>query len=122
LIAQLTPGASESQRFRALDRLRESRDYARSRSQGKRVTSRYFALEATPSLRSTRLGLVVSRRVGGAVTRNRVKRVVREWFRRGRAELPGALDLVIVARSAANGLTTREAWLDLSALAARISR
>ena len=50
---------------------------------------------------STRLGLTVSRRVGNAVVRNRVKRLVRETFRHARPELPPGFDLVIVARSPA---------------------
>jgi len=48
-----------------------------------------------------RLGVSVSRRVGGAVVRNRWKRVLREVFRRGRSDLPPGLDLVVIARRGA---------------------
>lgn len=65
---------------------------------GRRVAGRQFVLLATPSRGShPRLGLTVSRRVGNAVTRNRVKRQVREWFRSARSGL-GPLDLVVIAR------------------------
>jgi ribonuclease P protein component len=66
--------------------------------------------------------LVVSRRVGGAVVRNRLKRVIREWFRRSRETLSPNLDVVVVARPAAAALDTREAWRELSALVAKAPR
>jgi ribonuclease P protein component len=53
---------------------------------------------ATNDLGHPRLGLVVSRRIGGAIQRNRWKRLLREAFRHAQAELP-ALDLVCVARA-----------------------
>jgi ribonuclease P protein component len=58
-----------------------------------------------------RLGITVSRKVGGAVTRNRVKRRVREWFRARRGSLGGGLDWVVIARAPAAGLA-REATED----------
>lgn len=47
----------------------------------------------------TRLGLAVSRRVGGAVERNRIKRILREAFRKERGNLPPGYDLVVIPLS-----------------------
>ena len=68
-----------------------------------------------------RLGLTVSRRVGGAVVRNRVKRRLREWFRRHRDECPKGKDLVIIARPAAAAAHADELARELSASFARLS-
>jgi ribonuclease P protein component len=55
-----------------------------------------FALAGTG-----RMGVTVSRKVGGAVVRNRVKRWIRECYRRRRSEFPSQVDVVVVARPAA---------------------
>ena len=49
--------------------------------------------------RPARLGITVSRKVGKAHDRNRVKRLLREVFRRSRALMPVGVDIVAVARS-----------------------
>jgi len=54
-------------------------------------------------LEQCRLGFVVSKKVGNAVTRNRVKRRLREIFRKLLADNPLRCDIVVVARSTAPG-------------------
>lgn len=55
-----------------------------------------------------RLGLSVSRKVGGAVDRNLVKRLLREAFQSERNALPADLDVVVVARPDARELAERD--------------
>ena len=63
-----------------------------------------------------RLGLTVSRRVGGAVARNRIKRQVREWFRwEGRRTIVAA-DIVVIARRGAATLSARAVKEELRVL------
>lgn len=68
-----------------------------------------------------RLGITVTRRVGKAVTRNRIKRQVRECFRR-RRRLLDELDVVVIARGGAAGLLTPEVEIELGALFGGVAR
>jgi len=66
---------------------------------GQRVTSRSFLLFGLPNaVGHARLGITVTRKLGGAVRRNRTKRLLREVFRRNRHRLTPALDVVVNAR------------------------
>ncbi len=78
--------------------LRRSSDFSRNRRTGVRARTPHFVVCRSDGPEGgTRLGLVVGRRVGSAVERNRVKRRLREIFRLNRSLMPEASDLVIVA-------------------------
>jgi ribonuclease P protein component len=93
-------------------RLSRSAEFERVYRQGRSKANRYLVLYAFPreegSEEGPRLGLSVSRRVGGAVDRTRVKRVLREAFWQEAERLPGESDYVVVARPDARGLAERE--------------
>ena len=94
-------------------RLSRSAEFERVYRQGRSKANRYLVLYAFPRAEddpadSPRLGLSVSRRVGGTVERNRVKRVLREAFWAEALRLPEGSDYVIVARPEARGLCERE--------------
>ena len=98
-------------------RLSRSGDFDRVYRDGRSHSNRYFVLYAFPREdavaepgedASVRLGLSVSRKVGGAVERNAVKRAIREAFWALADGLPSQFDFVIVARHDAAGLVERE--------------
>lgn len=90
------------ERFGAGERILRSRDFRRIQRTGLRRVGRFVvAIGCRASQPWTRIGLTVSRKVGNATVRNRVKRRLREIFRRNKASLPGHLDIVLIARSAA---------------------
>lgn len=79
------------------DRLRRSEDYRRCYRDGRRRSGRALRIHAHPNaVGRPRIGITASRKVGDSVTRHRVKRRLREAYRRwpGRTELP-PLDIVI---------------------------
>jgi ribonuclease P protein component len=67
-----------------------------------------YVAKRTSGSGPARTGLVVSRKVGGAVARNRAKRLVREALRLEGTQLPEGLDLVVVARPSVSGASYRE--------------
>lgn len=94
------------ERLTPQDRLHRRRDFEAAYRRGARVPGRSFILFILPNEAGRcRLGVTLSRKVGGAVLRNRSRRRLREIFRKHRMELGGAFDLVIHARQ---GITARD--------------
>jgi len=102
-------------------RLSRSADFERVYRQGRSHGNRYFVLHVFPRADAPgsvpgpgtqeagpRLGLSVSRRVGGAVARNQVKRLLREALGSDGLRLAGGQDVVVVARPPALDLVRRE--------------
>ncbi|MCL4788806.1 MAG: ribonuclease P protein component [Verrucomicrobia bacterium] len=81
-------------------RLKQGRDFARVRQSGQRAVLGCLIANwmRLPGDAASRVGVVVSRKVGGAVVRSRAKRLLRETFRLHRHELTQPVDLVLVAR------------------------
>jgi ribonuclease P protein component len=89
-------------------RIRRRREFLALGRMGERRHTEHFVLLSRVCDGPTRLGITVSRKVGGAVVRNRVKRRVREIFRRAPDRLLPERDLIVIAKPGAGTLTCRE--------------
>ncbi len=93
-----TGETSCGERFTKDDRLRNGKEFGRVFQGGRRRKGVTVEFIWKPSAGNrTRLGLVVSRKSGKAVQRNRIKRLTREVFRRNRHRFPFTIDLVVRA-------------------------
>ncbi len=86
-------------------RLAQSRDFARVRQQGERLAQGCLIANwhKLPEGAPAKLGVVTSRKIGGAVARSRARRLLRETFRRHRHEFAQPVELVLVARNSIAG-------------------
>jgi ribonuclease P protein component len=92
-------------------RLSRSGEFERAYREGRSHASRYLVLYAFPresGEETPRLGVSVGRKLGGAVQRNRVKRLLREAFWANAGQLPAGHDFVIVARPDAGPLASEK--------------
>lgn len=87
-------------RFRKPQRIRSSREFASLKASGKRGFSRTMIMNwrLASDRDFSRLGIVVSKRIGKAVIRSRVRRLIREVFRNSQSRFLVSLDVVLVAR------------------------
>jgi ribonuclease P protein component len=116
------PKSKIQNRLPASYRLRRQTDF--QRTYGRRVSAadgNLLVFGVENKLPHCRLGLSVSRKVGGAVLRNRWKRLIREAFRTSYSRLPQGLDLIAIPRKRGEP-EFREVQQSLASLAVRIFR
>lgn len=102
-----THGGSRAQTLPRKARLRKRRDFLALRRRGQRSRTPHFLIvrdQDTPE--PTRLGITVTKKIGCAVVRNRIKRGVREAFRRLRHDLPAHMTILVIAQRGAGELNS----------------
>ena len=102
-------------------RIRRRGDFQRVFDDGRRAHGRYLTIIAAPAPgQDSRLGIVASKKLGGAVVRNRAKRLIRQMFRTEAA--PGRpSDLVVIAKPAVVRVTSNEIVHDYRTTLRRLS-
>lgn len=97
--------AAPSQRFPRRHRLRKRPEFLALQREGRRrAAPNFIVITRTKTKEPSRLGVTTSRKVGGAPARNRVRRMVREFFRQNRPLLNPPRDVLVIARRGASGL------------------
>lgn len=97
------------ERFPKQARLTRRSEFLNLSRRGRKVhTSHFVVISQTNDKGENRLGVTVSAKVGNAIVRNRIKRLLREYFRRHRREIPYHHDIVIIARKGAGKLSFDE--------------
>jgi len=91
--------------FPKRERILKRKDFVNLNRLGKRHQTRHFTIILKQNrLGITRLGITASKKTGNSVQRNRVKRLVREFFRLHKTHFPLGYDVIIVARKGASDL------------------
>jgi ribonuclease P protein component len=105
------------------NRLLKRDDFLRLSRSGKKLQNIHFIATISPGLYGrTRLGITVSKKVGSATKRNRIKRITREYFRLNRYGIAGIWDINIIAKKTVTGLSPGRAMASLKDIFERISR
>ena len=97
------------ERFPKRARLAKRSQFLTLSRDGKRFhTSHFVVLSKANDAGENRLGITVTTRVGNSVARNRIKRLVREFFRRNDRDASSAQDIVVIAKRGAEKLSLNE--------------
>ena len=109
--------------FTKADRILKRSEFIALSKSGKRVQNAEFIAYYLPAqYNQSRLGVTVTKKVGQAVERNRIKRLVREFFRLNRHCLSGKWDINIIAKRPGAGLSSEKAYRSLQNVFDQISR
>ncbi len=103
-------------------RLRKRSDFVAIQTGGRKVHTKYFLVLVRKG--AGRVGITVTKRTGNAVTRNRLKRLIREFVRQASVDgpwVPVDRDVVIIARSSAAGRSYAELSADLGRQRERVA-
>ncbi len=108
--------------FKKTDRILKRNEFIRLSKFGRKLHSEYFIILYAPGqYERSRLGITVTRKVGNAVKRNRIKRLIREYFRLNRHLLSGYWDINVIAKKEAADLSAQKIFESLCNVFERIS-
>ncbi len=109
--------------FTKEDRILKRSEYLALSRTGIKIHNKYFvAVLGEGRFDGLRIGITVSRKVGNAVVRNRLKRLIKEYFRLNRDKLPKRADISLIAKRGLADLSSVQARNSLGGLFDKIAR
>jgi ribonuclease P protein component len=110
----------KEQSYRKSERVTNRSDYKAIYNNGVWSSSQHFTRIVCSNKQGTkRLGITVTKKIGNAVKRNRIKRLIREFFRLNKALFPAGQDVVVMAKKNMPTLTYQETCRELTELFSR---
>ena len=108
--------------FTKADRILKRREFIALAESGRKIQNEHFIAIFSPNqLGQSRIGITVTKKVGPAVKRNRIKRLVREYFRLSRHQLAGHWDINMIAKRQDTDFSAEKSFRSLTDLVERIS-
>jgi len=107
----------DSYHFDKKSRIKKRSTFVELSRNGKKIHGKHFILNYRESQNaSARLGITVSKRVGNAVVRNRIKRLCREFFRINRNRIDGNWDIHIIAKKEVSIIASQDIFTSLRSM------
>ncbi|ABC77021.1 ribonuclease P protein component [Syntrophus aciditrophicus] len=99
------------------ERIRKRRSYLQIYQHGKRSFTKHFTIVVSENdLDFPRLGMTVTKKIGNAVKRNRIKRLIREFFRLNKDRFKASQDIVIIAKGNTSSMKYADVCRELGVL------
>lgn len=107
----------EKKSFGKQERIRKRREYLTIYEQGERSYSKHFTIVIRPNNTGfRRLGITVSKKAGNSVKRNRIKRLLREFFRLNKSRFASSQDILVIAKKNAGILRYHDVYHELEGI------
>jgi ribonuclease P protein component len=115
--------STKEKRFSKKERLLNRSQFLELSRNSQKIQNEYFVIRFRKGQSGqTRLGITLTKRVGNAVTRNKIKRHIREFFRCNKLRFGGVWDINLIAKQSAAGLTPSQIPASLENLFKKLDR
>jgi len=109
--------------FKKKDKILKRREFLQLKRCGKRIQSRNFIVKYSDGrVKQNRIGITVSKKLGNAVKRNKIKRLIREYFRNNRDKIAEFMDINVIAKKKAGEISADMVFKSLDGIFNRIPR